>query len=168
MSEGVDRWAEAAARARRLGVDASALREDMAALRGERRQRRRRAAIAEVERMIERVSRELSALDPTIEEWDGVQPPPEHLFERVETVEARLSEIEKRLRALAGRHRASSVGDPVLIRCAWCRRFKIGDMWMHADAEGEREQQIADRLGSTCSHGICPTCLEKVTRGHPR
>jgi hypothetical protein len=68
-----------------------------------------------------------------------------------------------RLRSLTQQLRAAWAGDALLVRCAWCRRFKIGDEWLYLDAVGEREQQIAARLLATCSHGICPGCFEEQT-----
>ncbi len=66
-----------------------------------------------------------------------------------------------RLRSLSQQLREAWAGDALLVRCAWCHRFKVGDEWLYLDAIGDREQQIAHRLLATCSHGICPTCFEK-------
>lgn len=76
-----------------------------------------------------------------------------------------LSVDSKRLRSLAQQLRAAWAGDQLLLRCAWCQRFKIGDEWLYLDAVGDREQRVAHRLLATCSHGICPSCFEKQTRG---
>ena len=68
-----------------------------------------------------------------------------------------------RLRSLAQMLRAAWAGDRLLVRCAWCRRFKLGEEWIYLDAVGRREQQIARRLLLNASHGICPTCFEEQT-----
>lgn len=66
-----------------------------------------------------------------------------------------------RLRSLSALLRAAWAGDELLLRCAWCKRFKIGDEWLYLDAIGKREQQIANRLLLNASHGICPACFQK-------
>jgi hypothetical protein len=68
-----------------------------------------------------------------------------------------------RLRSLSRQLRSAWAGDALLVRCAWCKRFKIGQEWLHLDAVGTREHQIANRLLLNASHGICPTCFEKQT-----
>jgi hypothetical protein len=73
-----------------------------------------------------------------------------------------------RLRSLAELLRAAWAGDRLIVRCAWCRRFKLGEEWLHLDAVGTRQQQIAHRLLLNASHGICPDCFEKHTHGHRR
>lgn len=70
-----------------------------------------------------------------------------------------------RLRSLSRQLRSAWAGEALLVRCAWCKRFKIGQEWLHLDAVGTREHQIANRLLLNASHGICPACFEKqITR----
>lgn len=68
-----------------------------------------------------------------------------------------------RLRSLTQQLRAAWAGDGLLLRCAWCGRFKIGDEWLHLEAVGEREQRIAHRLLDNATHGICGDCFEQHT-----
>ncbi len=47
--------------------------------------------------------------------------------------------------------------DVVLVRCAWCDRIRIApDQWVVPD--DDFEAHALDRE----SHGICPTCLERL------
>lgn len=71
----------------------------------------------------------------------------------------------ERLRSLTRLLRAAWAGDQLLLRCAWCKRFKLGEEWLYLDAVGRREQQIAHRLLLNASHGICPRCLENELGG---
>lgn len=70
-----------------------------------------------------------------------------------------------RIISLSRQLRSAWAGDALLVRCAWCNRFKSGEEWLFLDAVGTREQQIAHRLLLNASHGICPACFEKQTAG---
>ena len=50
---------------------------------------------------------------------------------------------------------------PVAVACAWCQRVRTGSGWESADAD------TPDLAGPGVTHGICPECLERETRGLP-
>ena len=86
-------------RARHAQRRAQALREQTRGLRGESSSPgRRRGRLATVERDLDLLARELTAIYAALEHWDGEHPPPDQVEARVEEVEARLSELEARLR----------------------------------------------------------------------
>jgi len=48
----------------------------------------------------------------------------------------------------------------VVVRCAWCRRIRVGDDWREpADFEAMRLLEPVKRF----SDGICPSCLAHYT-----
>lgn len=67
----------------------------------------------------------------------------------------------RRITALAQLLREAGRGERLILRCAWCGRFKIGDEWLHLDAVGGGEQSITASLVAAASHGICPRCFDK-------
>jgi hypothetical protein len=67
----------------------------------------------------------------------------------------------RRIHALAQVLRDAAAGNALLLRCAWCGRFNIGDEWLHLHAVGRGQQSIATSLRDKATHGICPDCLER-------
>jgi hypothetical protein len=46
--------------------------------------------------------------------------------------------------------------------CAWCRRIKLGGRWTETGRALELIHSSADRE-LRLTHGICPSCFQKVT-----
>jgi hypothetical protein len=44
---------------------------------------------------------------------------------------------------------------PVAVACAWCQRVRTGSGW---------ESATTDLNSPAVTHGICPECLDRVTR----
>jgi hypothetical protein len=49
----------------------------------------------------------------------------------------------------------------LLVRCAWCKRIKTGDVW--ADAADVQAMRLTREPVERHSHGICPDCFAKLT-----
>ncbi len=67
----------------------------------------------------------------------------------------------RRISALARALREADAGRGILVRCAWCDRFKIDNEWLPLTAIGAGQQRIATSLRAQASHGICPDCLSR-------
>jgi hypothetical protein len=62
--------------------------------------------------------------------------------------------------SLAQLLRDARAGRVMLVHCAWCNAFRIGDEWLQLEAVGQGQVQIAHALREKASHGICPRCFE--------
>jgi hypothetical protein len=47
-----------------------------------------------------------------------------------------------------------------LVRCAWCRRYRVDGVWFEAPSGFSRWCDVNDR---PTTHGICPKCLTEVS-----
>lgn len=56
--------------------------------------------------------------------------------------------------------KTTSAGEPT-VRCAWCKRTKVGDEWIE-DAEVQAMRHDPAATGQH-SHGICPDCFAELT-----
>jgi hypothetical protein len=52
-------------------------------------------------------------------------------------------------------------GQPLVLRCAWCKRMEVDGAWIAAAGE-----QAPERIEGR-SHGICPDCHAKLTPRAP-
>ena len=50
----------------------------------------------------------------------------------------------------------------VIVRCAWCERIKVDDVWVDADVEAHLLRSTPDAVALR-SHGICPDCFAELT-----
>jgi hypothetical protein len=77
-------------------------------------------------------------------------------------VEAHLLKRDsERIRNLAQLLREADARQVMLLRCAWCDRYRVGHEWLHLEAVGRGEQRIRSSLRDGASHGICPRCLDE-------
>ena len=60
--------------------------------------------------------------------------------------------------------RDANAGLRMLVRCAWCKRIQINDLWLELDALTPSQQWIVQTVRDRASHCICPTCLEAEMR----
>jgi hypothetical protein len=49
----------------------------------------------------------------------------------------------------------------LLKRCAWCGRISLGRGWTASD---DLPHFVPESVRANASHGICPTCLERLAR----
>jgi hypothetical protein len=56
-------------------------------------------------------------------------------------------------------------GDELLVRCAWCERIKVDEVWVVA-ARVPAMALTRETVGKH-SHGICPDCLASLTPAEP-
>lgn len=71
----------------------------------------------------------------------------------------RLNAESRRIAALARALREADAGRGLLVRCAWCDRFKLDTEWLRLTAIGAGQQRITTSAREKASHGICPDCL---------
>jgi hypothetical protein len=76
----------------------------------------------------------------------------------------RIRRDSMRVEALAQILRDALAGKVSIRRCAWCERFDVGGEWLHLDAIGDGQQQIAASLLARATHGICPHCFDREMR----
>lgn len=76
---------------------------------------------------------------------------------------ARLLEASPaRIRELAALLRDAHAGGTPILHCAWCERIRIDDEWLAFEAVGTGQNRIAADLVRRSTHGICPTCFDRV------
>jgi hypothetical protein len=59
---------------------------------------------------------------------------------------------------------AERSGD-VLMVCSWCKAVEAGHVWVEVEQAVERLDLFAPEALPPISHGICPDCSERMTRG---
>ena len=67
-----------------------------------------------------------------------------------------------RVSALAATLREAHAGGAPILHCAWCERMRIGEDWLALEAIGTGQTRIAADLIRRSTHGICPSCLDRV------
>jgi hypothetical protein len=75
---------------------------------------------------------------------------------------AALRTDSRRIRDLAVLLREAHAHHRLLRHCAWCGRLEVGGEWLHLEAIGSGQQQIATSLIEGSTHGICPGCLQRA------
>lgn len=81
--------------------------------------------------------------------------------ERARSVTVDAARVSRLSRAL----REARTGKAMLLRCAWCERLEVGGEWLRLDAIGSGQTRIAEDLVRQSTHGICPDCFGRVSRG---
>lgn len=67
----------------------------------------------------------------------------------------------RRFTVLSQTLRDARQGRAMLVRCAWCDAFQIGEEWLHLEALNRGQRLITAAVRARASHGICPTCFEE-------
>ena len=67
----------------------------------------------------------------------------------------------RRIVGLAQVLRDAHAGRVLLLRCAWCDRFRVDEEWLHLEAIGKGQQQITSSLRARATHGICSDCFRR-------
>ena len=67
-----------------------------------------------------------------------------------------------RVSALATVLREAHASGKQLLHCAWCERIRIGEEWLALEAIGTGQTRISADLTRRSTHGICPSCFERV------
>lgn len=52
---------------------------------------------------------------------------------------------------------------PTVVTCSWCRRVRVGQMWVDLEEAVAALQIFARRVVNDLSHGICAQCEAEVT-----
>ena len=52
---------------------------------------------------------------------------------------------------------AEGSGEPTLVECSWCRKFRVDGSWVPADDAVERQHMFLKPLPNI-THGLCPEC----------
>ena len=66
-----------------------------------------------------------------------------------------------RIQKLAQVLREAREDDVMLLRCAWCGSYRVGEEWLQLRAIGRGQMQITRDLLDRASHGICVECLQR-------
>lgn len=51
---------------------------------------------------------------------------------------------------------AEETDQVLIVRCAWCRRYEVGEMWL---AEKTVHSFLRSDPSQVFTHGICPDCI---------
>lgn len=73
-----------------------------------------------------------------------------------------LADEAARIRSLVRMLRVARRGETIICQCAWCKRFQIGDEWLHPEAIGHGGQRIAGSLQRHATGGICDDCWRSL------
>jgi hypothetical protein len=69
-----------------------------------------------------------------------------------------------RIHNLAQLLRDADAGNVMLVRCAWCDSFRVGEEWLRLEAIGHGQLRITAAVRARASHGICEECLASQLR----
>ncbi len=83
------------------------------------------------------------------------------LIARVEAASRTARDEVKRAKVLVDVSEA--IRDEILTgRCAWCGRYRLGDVWLERGALPRFATSSVGRIG--LSHTICPDCVDELRR----
>jgi hypothetical protein len=88
----------------------------------------------------------------------------EDLARRVVAARQRSEQLQRefgRASELARLLRDARADRVILVHCAWCDAFHLGDEWLQLEAIGDGQVRIIHTLRDKASHGICPSCLDE-------